>query len=317
MKRQRRNAFTLVELLVVIAIIGILVALLLPAVQAAREAARRVQCVNNLTQLALAVQNYEMAYRVYPPGTIDAEGPIVNRPQNYVIVDPLYPPGAMGGADEPIANMPQSYHHNWLSQLLPYMEQRNTYEHIDFSVGVYDEKNAEVRKVDVNSFQCPSNPVRPKNKEIVLTTYAGLHHDVEAPIDDDNNGVFFLNSAIRYEDVSDGSSQTIFIGEKIPNAAKDLGWMSGTRWTLRNTGLPINMERPNYRRSRQGPIDTEEAAAGDGELPVGGFGSYHPGGANFAFGDGHVGFLAETIAKDVLQQLGHRADGKLLMTNNY
>ncbi len=289
MKYQRRNAFTLVELLVVIAIIGILVALLLPAVQAAREAARRIQCVNNLTQLALAVQNYEMAFRVYPPGTIDEKGPIINKPQGY--------------------------HHNWLAQLLPYLEQRNTYEHIDFSVGVYDEKNAAVRQVEIATFQCPSNSIT--SKELAITTYAGLHHNAEAPIDEDNNGVFFLNSSIRYEDVSDGSSQTIFIGEKIPSADKDLGWMSGTRWTLRNTGIPINAERQKRRNSGYNLIEAEEETDRSEGLPVGGFGSPHPGGANFAFGDGHVSFLSETIDDDSYGQLGHRADGKLLSQNDY
>ena len=126
MKYKRTSAFTLVELLVVIAIIGILVALLLPAVQAAREAARRMSCVNNLTQLALATQNYEMAFRVYPPGTINPTGPIEDKPEGY--------------------------HHNWLSQLLPYMEETSVFRHIDFSVGVYDEKNLPVRKVFV---KCP------------------------------------------------------------------------------------------------------------------------------------------------------------------
>ncbi len=106
----RRAGFTLVELLVVIAIIGILVALLLPAVQAAREAARRMSCMNNLGQLILAAQNYEMAFRTYPPGTVDEKGPI--------------------------KNIPEGYHHNWISQLLPYMEQQVAYHHIDFSVSV-------------------------------------------------------------------------------------------------------------------------------------------------------------------------------------
>jgi len=80
MNSRRTNGFTLVELLVVIAIIGILVALLLPAVQAAREAARRSQCQNHLSQLILAVHNYEMAHQVFPPGTINPTGPIVNVP---------------------------------------------------------------------------------------------------------------------------------------------------------------------------------------------------------------------------------------------
>jgi len=124
MKYKQTKAFTLVELLVVIAIIGILVALLLPAVQAAREAARRMSCTNNLAQLAIAVQGYESAFRVYPPGTIAETGPIVN--------------------------VAQGYHHNWLAKLLPYMEEQNAYQHIDFSVSVYDEKNKPVRDVRID-----------------------------------------------------------------------------------------------------------------------------------------------------------------------
>jgi prepilin-type N-terminal cleavage/methylation domain-containing protein/prepilin-type processing-associated H-X9-DG protein len=287
MKTNRRNAFTLVELLVVIAIIGILVALLLPAVQAAREAARRMQCVNNLTQLALAVQNYEMAYRVYPPGTINETGPIVNEAKGY--------------------------HHNWISQLLPYMEEQVTYSHIDFNAGVYDKENAEVRKVNIATFLCPSDPAH--SNDFGLSTYAGLHHDVEAPIDSDNQGVFFLNSAIRNKDISDGSSHTIFIGEMIPIANQDLGWMSGTRWTLRNTGTRLNSDRENARRNVQ-ELAMDETAAANG-LPVGGFGSYHPGGANFAFGDGHVSFMTENMSMEVLQQYGNRADGKLLVRDRW
>jgi prepilin-type N-terminal cleavage/methylation domain-containing protein/prepilin-type processing-associated H-X9-DG protein len=288
MRYERRRAFTLVELLVVIAIIGILVALLLPAVQAAREAARRTQCVNNLTQLILAVQNYEMTYRSYPPGTIDEKGPIVNAPQGY--------------------------HHNWLGQLLPYLEEKSTYDHIDFSVGVYDDKNKPVRELQIPVLFCPSNPGSYRHEDVALSTYAGLHHDVDAPIDVDNHGVFFLNSAIRYEDVSDGVSKTIFVGERIMDSQPDLGWMSGTRATLRNTGIQLNATRSLWGRTAVG---AEEDAASGGGASVGGFGSFHPGGANFAFGDGHIGFLSSTIATAVYQQLGHRADGKLLSGRDF
>jgi prepilin-type N-terminal cleavage/methylation domain-containing protein/prepilin-type processing-associated H-X9-DG protein len=289
MTSKRRRAFTLVELLVVIAIIGILVALLLPAVQAAREAARRMQCVNNLTQLALAIQNYDMAYGVYPPGTVQDEGPIVNKPEGY--------------------------HHNWMTHLLPYIEERNTYDHVDFSVGVYAEENAPVRQVQINVFRCPSDPNYVT--DLALSSYAGLHHDVEAPIDVDNNGIFFLNSGVRNRDVRDGLSKTIFVGEKIVQPNLDLGWMSGTRWTLRNTGSPPNSEQQNRRFQGREQAEQTEQAAGRGVLPVGGFGSYHPGGANFAFGDGHIGFISENISLEIFQQLGHRADGKLLSNADF
>lgn len=285
MKYPRHAAFTLVELLVVIAIIGILVALLLPAVQAAREAARRLSCVNNLTQLALATQNYEMAFRVYPPGTINKEGPI--------------------------ADKPEGYHHNWLEHLLPYMEETNVYRHIDFSVGVYDEKNAAVRKIRVQVHRCPSDGAAWGRSagEPAMTNYAGCHHDVDAAIDENNHGVFFLNSHIRPEDVSDGTSHTIFIGEKIGVPSRDLGWMSGTRWTLRNTGIEINHARARMRA--RGNYSSDEEADLASDIVVGGYSSRHPGGANFAFGDGHVAFLSETIQTTSYQRLGHRADGEL------
>jgi prepilin-type N-terminal cleavage/methylation domain-containing protein/prepilin-type processing-associated H-X9-DG protein len=279
MKYKTSRAFTLVELLVVIAIIGILVALLLPAVQAAREAARRMSCTNNLTQLILANQNYEMAFRVYPPGTIDKTGPILDKPQGY--------------------------HHNWLTQLLPYIEENNVYRHVDFSVGVYDEKNAEVRKVRVPVHVCPSDSY--SNESPGPTNYAALHHDVDAPINTDNNGVFFLNSAIHQEDVSDGTSHTIFLGEKICISDADLGWMSGTRWTLRNTGVDINLDTRIRRGESVSSAESEALQA----VVVGGFSSRHPGGANFAFGDGSVRFLPQTLDKQLYRQLGHRADGAL------
>lgn len=288
MRYRKKAAFTLVELLVVIAIIGILVALLLPAVQAAREAARRISCVNNLTQLILAVQNYEMAYRAYPPGTMQEKGPIVNEPRGY--------------------------HHNWLSRLLPYLEEKNTYNHIDFQVGVYDEKNATVRKVHISTFQCPSVGV-PEQPDRAFSCYAGVHHDVDADIHTDNHGVFFLNSAVRYEDISDGTAHTMFIGEKYPDQKDDLGWMSGTRWTLRNTGFPVNAE--NEERGRRRYSGVPESDKPDPTVKVGGFNSPHPGGANFAFGDGHVSFVTSSIPLETLQQLAHRADGKLLMRGNW
>ena len=294
MPSRRCSGFTLVELLVVIAIIGILVALLLPAVQAAREAARRLSCVNNLSQVILAVGNYESAFRVYPPGTLNAKGPIVSEAKGY--------------------------HHNWLTQVLPYLEEQNTFHYVDFSVGVYDPKNAEVRKVRIPVFECPSTPL-PRSDDRAFSSYAGVHHDLDEAINTDNHGVFFLNSRLRYEDIRDGTSHTIFVGEKVadeqsdwgglPGADRqsDLGWMSGTNATLRNTGLRPGVMRELRRRAQQGPPPTRPDATT--KVVVGGFESYHPGGANFAFGDGHVSFVGDTIPLETLQQLAHRADGKL------
>ena len=318
--RARRPAFTLVELLVVIAVIGILVALLLPAVQAAREAARRTQCQNNLTQMILAVHNYEMAFGVYPAGTVDAKGPVLNREQGY--------------------------HHNWLSRILPHLEERNAYSAIDWKVGVYHKSNGPVRSLHLRVLDCPSSWVSRRG----YSHYAGVHHDTEAPIDVTNNGTFVLNTWFRYEDIADGTSSTLFLGEKLPDGA-DLGWMSGTRATLRNTGLPPTAlrratrvdapvrdfsnseaiegldespeDKPLEPQPPGGPVDEMQLGGkgirglpqGTSPTDVGGFGSMHPGGAQYAVGDGSVRFLSVSINDEVLRQLAHRKDGKLLSGN--
>jgi prepilin-type processing-associated H-X9-DG protein len=158
---------------------------------------------------------------------------------------------------------------------------------------------------------CPSSPVR--QKEVGISNYAGCHDPLETPIDADNKGIFFLNSAVPYEDVTDGSSQTIFVGEKLVDPDKTLGWMSGTRSTLRNTGSDINSGLAAMRRGEAAEVELPA----QGKEFVGGFGSFHPGGANFAFGDGHVSFVSETIEAAILQQLADRSDGKLMMSDNY
>lgn len=296
MQLKRRTGFTLVELLVVITIIGVLVALLLPAVQAAREAARRISCTNNLCQLILAVHNYEMTFGVFPPGTVNDSGPIRNEPQGY--------------------------HHNWITQILPFIEEQTTFNHVDFRVGVYDDANLRVRQVPIVTLACPSS--FDVGDDLFLTNYAGCHHDVAAPIDADNHGVFFLNSAIRTRDVSDGLSHTLFIGEKLIKKDDDLGWMSGTRSTLRNTGVLINFELTAQRAASQRErlaqlggipleLDADDAVDGDVDpvLAVGGFASRHPGGCNVARGDCSVGFMSETVSVEALQKMGHRSDGQL------
>ncbi|MGO8744877.1 MAG: DUF1559 domain-containing protein [Thermoguttaceae bacterium] len=314
MTLSKRSGFTLVELLVVIAIIGILIALLLPAVQAAREAARRSQCTSNLSQLGIALHLYQGVYEVFPPGVVNPKGPI---------------------RSEPIG-----YHMSWLAQILPYIEEQVLFDHIDFSQGAYAKKNAPAAAIGVRLFTCPSDggarygswsssPSAAVPSEDLgprgMSSYAGCHHDVEAPIAADNHGVFFLNSRIRPRDVKDGLSHTLFVGEKgiEPN---DLGWMSGTRATLRNTGalpslgsagrfggMPMPAAFPGPGASgaaEQSPADAEKQL-----LTVGSFSSFHPGGFNILLGDGSVRFLSQTVSPQLFRQLGHRADGQLMDEN--
>jgi prepilin-type N-terminal cleavage/methylation domain-containing protein/prepilin-type processing-associated H-X9-DG protein len=293
-----RPGFTLIELLVVIAIISVLVALLLPAVQAAREAARRVQCVNNLMQLGIAVQNYESSHEILPPGVIDPSGPIVN--------------------------VPRGYHAGWMLQLLPFLEQRGAARRYDDGPGVYAGANLTVRKVMINTFFCPSDggSHRRNADTVALNSYAACHHDVEAPIDATNTGAFFLNSHLRAEDIGDGTSTTIFLGEKLLDET-ELGWASGTRATLRNTGTKINATRTAtvaFLADEDSSPDGKEPGAGADSRTlqlVGGFGSNHPGGANFAFGDGSVRFLRASINPQVYRYLGNRDDGELLSGDQF
>ena len=208
---RRRRAFTLVEMLVVLLIIGILISLLLPAIQAAREVARRHSCANNLSQLVIATHNYASANGVLPPGTIDFSGPIQSRPVGY--------------------------HISWVTQILPFIEQGTVYDRIDFSVGAYHAKNAPMRRLELALLHCPS--ARTWGARTRVYSYAGCHHDVERPIDADNHGVLFLNSVVTWRDIPDGRAQTMFLGERL-DSDFELGWISGTRSTLRNTGTPIN-----------------------------------------------------------------------------
>jgi len=287
---RRLRAFTLVELLVVIAIIGTLVGLLLPAVQAAREAARRCSCLNNTTQLGLALHNHEFHTGHFPAGVTNPDGPIINE--------------AVG------------QHLSWTVHVLPYMEQNVIFRMFDQQAGAYAEVNDKLRRSNIAVLRCPSSP-GPRGGDqsgtpIGWSSYAGCHNSVEAPIDVGNDGLLFLNSRIRFDDILDGSSHTLLVSEHVFEDPIDgvslveLGWPSGTRATLRNTGRKI--EQFSMRRITGLP---EEEPAEKGPLFVGGFGAYHPGMAVAGMGDGSTRALSFTIDREVLHALGSRAGGEL------
>ena len=275
-KLRSQAAFTLVELLVVVAIIGILIGMLLPAVQQVREAARRTVCMSNSAQLGLATHNYEFATERLPEGSINPKGPIVH--------------------------LAKGQHVSFLVQLLPYIEQRAVADNFDISLGTYAPANAKARLSHIPIFACPSSGFGMLNidEDAALANYAGCHHGSEAQIDEDNNGLLFLNSKVTYTDIYDGSSNTILIGES-EAYADSLGWASGTRSSLRNTGEILSWR--DWASKITGLVVATD---------VGGFAGRHPGGVVFCMGDGSIQFINHNIDPIVFGNLGNRSDGAML-----
>jgi len=294
---RRTRAFTLVELLVVIAIIGILIALLLPAVQAAREAARRSQCTNNLKQIGLALHNYHDAKEVLPYGT------------NYPC---CYGPGE-----------------TWSAAILPYMEQGALYDQFDWGLNTNVPPNATVAATVIPGYICPSDPessqpVRNRDpyghnpSPSMALWYPGsmgpthmdaCHYCPDPPPSycccsenfgrpwNPSCGVFGRHvSAIKLAHIKDGTSNTIMAGESLPG---ECSWHSvfGHNFPLSGTTVPIN----NPFTAAPGSPDEWQRTCG--------YKSRHPGGANFLLCDGSVHFFAETIDYRLYNGLGTR-DGK-------
>ena len=291
----RPRGFTLVELLVSIAIIGILIMLMLPAVSASRESARQSFCANNLAGLSQALTDYELATGHFPPGVVNPQGPIFN--------------------------LPEGLHHNWIFQVLPMLDERPVAERIDPEISVYDPQHDLVREISLSQLVCPSDRAIPGL--LRQSNYVGIHHDVEAPIGADNHGILFLNSKIYRDDIQDGSAHTLLLSEKRNLPGGDLGWLSGTRATLRNTGTSINRidETKILFFSTDGlPSDAQpldQTQVDSRKAYVGGLSSDHAIGPNTAFADGHVQLLDAQIDAATLQQLGHRMDHGLLDFEKY
>jgi len=301
----RTKAFTLVELLVVIAIIGILVALLLPAVQSAREAARRMQCQNNLKQLGLALHNYESAHGMFPAGTM---------------ID--YTNASNCGAD--------CRGTSFYISILPYFEQAAVEEHYDYEqwngwLGQVAENMQVLNSVRLEMYICPS--VSQWNFHHPRRDYFGVvggktlkHHGWRGDIFED--GLFYMNSFHRMAEVRDGSSQTMAIGESVhpskwgagPNYGDGCKGGPATWWfggaTLVNNPNGLSVGR--VLRSTKHPVNSDILCLADDEDNDVPFGSNHPGGAMFVFADGHVQFVGETIDFDTYQALSTRAGGEVV-----
>jgi prepilin-type N-terminal cleavage/methylation domain-containing protein/prepilin-type processing-associated H-X9-DG protein len=296
--KPHRSGFTLIELLVVIAIIGILIGLLLPAVQMAREAARRTSCMNNLKQIGMAIQNYHDVYKVLPPGYVE-------------VFD------ATGNENGP--------GWGWAALLLPYLEEGNLHQAIQFDLPIESPANARPRTSQITTYLCPSDSPEPTwiattydltgtprqtVCDVASANYIGVFGTTEPGVDGD--GIFFRNAKIALRNITDGTSHTMAVGERFHRLCQAT-WVGAV--TNANLYPPPGSTAPPVVDNSTGMI---LGHTGDGNGPgaadshVNQFSSLHGQGVNFLFADGHVQFLNESMDYKTYQALSTRAGEEIL-----
>jgi prepilin-type N-terminal cleavage/methylation domain-containing protein len=295
-----RRAFTLIELLVVIAIIAILIGLLLPAVQKVRDAAARTQCQNNLHQMGVAMHAYAGANDSRLPAGFTSKPATVNG-------DGLGPGWG------------------WAAELLPYVEQDNLYRQINPKVDILDPMHAGVRTTPLKVFRCPSdNPAGGDTFEVVgesgplgrvaFANYVAVGGTYEVSgFPDTNTGPFLRNSTHRITDVSDGTSNTLFVTERQSRRSPMTTWVGGVTGAHNPPLNPAFEEEgpPTFVLTQTG--DVAEARTPNNKLGhVEDANSNHSGGVLGLFGDGSVRFIRNSIDPFTWTGIGTRSGGEVL-----
>ncbi len=303
-KYQRLDGFTLVELLVVIAIIGILIGMLLPAVQSVREAARRTQCSNNQRQLALACMNYESSRMHYPPG--------LNCPLQNGLSGAFFESSTFNDANN--TPFPQPPHRDqfgsWLVWLMPFIEANNLFDQLDLSVRELNGTNCVTPQSPgaqlVQSYLCPSD-VEPQIIEFngrffAPNSYFGVAGRQSFFITSaTGDGILNYNSSVTFGDLSDGASNTLLLGERYsddpewPDFVNRRGWAWSSALSAQDC-LAGALEPINYMLP-VGSGPNPPFSLTDKKLSS--FSSGHSGGAVFAAADGSTHFLSQQGAADI------------------
>ena len=346
---RRGRGFTLIELLVVIAIIGVLIGLLLPAVQAAREAARRAQCTNNLKQIGVALHNYASSVGVFPPGYVSAVRMSVRDACNQ---DAENTPGQGVDIGSGWA---------WGSMILPQLEQAQVFNSINFSLSVAFHQNDTCSLTALDVYLCPSDsgpstipvyadppdPAQPgsfSSANVVDTlsrgNYVGMYGIGEicaqsGAVDSPNNngagplgmhaGMFYRNSRVGFADVTDGTSNTIAVGERSHNlsyvtwVARSIdGWLGKTS-SIEGGTDQFNPSPEEAWVQILGPAGLEDGprTINHPEAHVEDYWSRHPGGANMLYADGSVRFLKSTINPTPWRAMATRNLGEVISSDAY
>ena len=294
-RRRACRAFTLVELLVVIAIMGVLVAMLLPAVQRAREAANRSNCNNHLKQIGIALLNYHDVHETFPPGYIS-------------------------GFDSAGNDTGPGW--GWASMILPQMEQGSLHGRIQFGQPIEAPSQASARTTSIPAYLCPSDGAPPiwtavtrdsagnptaAICQVASANYVGVFGVTEPGVD--GEGVFFRNSEVALRDVTDGASSTLLVGER------SYRWSDST-WVgaVTNAQLfpPANSPAVPFIENASGMVlgHTFEGPPNAVGLECNDFSSQHADGANLLFCDGHVQFISASMEKRLFRALSTRSGGE-------